>query len=229
MRPRYQKGSIVQRNGNWILKYYDDRIHEGQIKRVRISKILAPVGNVYRTKSQVRPLADSILATVTVQGGHIDGTLTLSEFVEKRYFLHLDRRLQMHGELHLEPSTVNGYRDIWKSRLKNSTLASIRVRDFTAAHAQAYFMSLNQSLSHQSHLRVKAFLSGVFNYARQIAAIAGVNPMDGTKVGGKKKTYEGRTYTLDQILDMLEKLPEPARTVCATAAFTGDTCFEKDP
>ncbi len=28
-------------------------------------------------------------------------------------------------------------------------------------------------------------------------------------------------YTLEVIQDMLEKIPEPAKTVCATAAFTG--------
>jgi integrase len=226
-RPRYQKGSIVERNGNWVLKYYDDRIEAGAVRRVRISKILAQVGNVYRTKSQVRPLADEILATVASQSaGQTDGTLLLSEFVEKKYFPHLEKRQQMHGALHLEPSTTKGYKDIWKFRLKNSTIASIRVRNFTTANAQSFFMGLSQDLSHQSHLRVKAFLSGVFNFAKQVGALSGVNPLDGTKVGGRKSDFKGQAYTLDQILDMLEKLPEPARTVCATAAFTGLSASE---
>jgi len=226
-RPRYQKGSIVERNGNWVLKYYDDRIDAGVVKRVRISKILAPVGHVYRTKSQVRPLADEILSALSSQStGQIDGTLPLSEFIEKKYFPHLELRQQLHGALHLEPSTVKGYKDIWKFRVKDSDIASLRVRNFTTVNAQAFFMNLSQKLSHQTHLRVKAFLSGVFSYAKQIGAIAGVNPLDGTKVGGRKSEFKGQTYTLDQILDMLEKLPEPARTVCATAAFTGLSASE---
>jgi integrase len=28
-------------------------------------------------------------------------------------------------------------------------------------------------------------------------------------------------YTLEEVAEMLDKLPEPARTVCAVAAFTG--------
>ena len=82
-------------------------------------------------------------------------------------------------------------------------------------------MGLDQSLSHRTHLRIKAFLSGVFSYAKQSGALTGVNAMDDTKVGGEKKKFQGVAYSLDTIKDMLERLPEPARTVCATAAFTG--------
>ena len=227
MRPRYQNGSIVQRNGNWVIRYYDDRIKDGVVKRVRVSKILAPVSGAYRTKTQVKSLADDVLSKLSAsQPSQIDGTLTLTEFVEKKYFPHLDKRQLMQGELHLEPSTAKGYRDIWKFRGKQSPIVTIRMRDFTTADGQQFLMNLDQSLTHQSHLRTKAFLSGVFNYAKQIGAISGVNPMDGTKAGGTNKTFEGRAYNLDEIISMLEKLPDPARTVCAVAAFSGLSASE---
>jgi integrase len=227
VRPRYQTGSIVVRNNNWVLRYYDDRIENGTVKRVRISKILAPVSGAYRTKTQVRSLADEILSKLTTsQPSQIDGTLALFEFIEKKYFPHLDKRQLMQGELHLEPSTAKGYRDIWKFRVKNTDMASIRVRDFRTADGQRFLMQLDQTLTHQSHLRVKAFLSGVFNYAKQIGAISGANPMDDTKAGGAKKTFVGRVYDVDEIVNMLEKLPEPARTVCSVAAFTGLSASE---
>jgi hypothetical protein len=73
----------------------------------------------------------------------------------------------------------------------------------------------------QTHLRIKAFLSGVFNRAKQVGAISGDNPLDNAKAGGTKKKFKGAAYMLNVIQDMLEKIPEPARTVCATAAFTG--------
>lgn len=87
-------------------------------------------------------------------------------------------------------------------------------------------MGLDQNLSHQPHLRIKALLSGAFNRAKQVGAISGVNPLDNTEAGGTKKKFKGVAYTLDVIQDMLEKLPEPARTVCATAAFTGLSASE---
>jgi integrase len=186
------------------------------------------VGNAYPNKTQVKPLAEKILSGLASSqgGGQIDGTLTLGEFVEARYFPHIDQRIQMSGEFHLEPSTVKGYRDIWKFHGKGKPIATIRVHDFRTEHAQAFLMGLDQNLSHQTHLRIKAFLSGVFNRAKQVGAISGVNPMDNTKAGGAKKKFKGVAYTLDVIQDMLEKLPEPARTVCATAAFTGLSASE---
>jgi integrase len=69
--------------------------------------------------------------------------------------------------------------------------------------------------------------------------------MEDVKVGGAKKsgTIAGQTqgqklrrekiqasnqhaYTLEEVAEMLDKLPEPARTVCAVAAFTGFTRSE---
>jgi integrase len=228
-RPRYQKGSVIQRNGQWVLRYYEDRLVDGKTVRVRASKNIAAVDKDCRTETQARALADAELSKASVNVGttkNSDGSLTLAEFVDTRYFLHLDQRLQMTGEFHLEPSTLKGYRDIWKFRVKNTAIASVRVRDFTTAHAQQFFESLDQKLSHQSHLRVKAFLSGVFNRAKQINAINGVNPVEVTKVGGTKKDFEGHAYSLAEIEVMLKKLPEPARTVCAVAAFTGLSASE---
>ena len=222
MKPRHQQGSIVKRNGLWLVRYYEDRVEHGSAKRVRVSKILAPVNNTYRVETHVRSLADDVIRQVNGnQATQLDGTLTLAEFVEQRYFPHLEQRLSMSGELHLEPSTLRGYRDIWNLHGKNSDIAGVRVRDFTTVHAQSFLMSLSPTLTHRTHLRIKALLSGVFNRARQVGAINGVNPLEGTKVGGAKKTFEGHAYTTEEIALMLEKLPEPARTVVAVAAFTG--------
>ncbi|SRR5258708_36093628 len=59
-----------------------------------------------------------------------------------------------------------------------------------------------------------------------VPRFSGDNPLDNTKAGGTKKKFKGVAYTLNVIQDMLEKIPEPARTVCATAAFTGLSASE---
>jgi integrase len=68
---------------------------------------------------------------------------------------------------------------------------------------------------------VKAFLSGVFKHALQNRVITGQNPMDNTKAGGKDSEFEPHAYTLAELKIMFKSLPEPAKTVCAVAAFTG--------
>jgi integrase len=50
--------------------------------------------------------------------------------------------------------------------------------------------------------------------------------LDDTKAGGLKKNFKGHAYSLDEIQYMLLKLPEPARTICATAVFTGLSASE---
>jgi integrase len=228
MRPRHQTGTITKKGKWWVLRYYEDRVVNGVVTRVRTSEPIAPRAT-YRLKSDVKPLADEIFAKLGVNqagGTRIDGALTVAEFVEQRYLPHLDQRLLMSGEFHLEQSTVKGYRDVWKFRGKASSLAKIRLREFQTYDASKFLMELDQSLTHQTHLRIKAFFCGVFNRAKEVGAITGANPWDGTKVGGTRKTFVGHAYSIDEILDMLDVLPEPARTVCGTAAFTGLSASE---
>jgi hypothetical protein len=59
----------------------------------------------------------------------------------------------------------------------------------------------------------------VFNRAKQVGAIRGVNPLDNTKAGGTKKKFKGVAYNLDVIQDMLEKLPDPAEAQAAMEKF----------
>ena len=101
--------------------------------------------------------------------------------------------------------------------------------------------SIPQNLSHKTHLRHKAFLSGVFTYALQKSVIFGTNPMDACTAGGQTKgrkaheltprelkirASQKHAYTLEEVATMLDKLPEPARTVCAVSALTGFTRSE---
>ena len=135
---------------------------------------------------------------------------------------------------------LKGYKDIWKVDVQNNPVAKIQLRHITARVGQEFLESLPQHLSHQTHLRIKNFLRGVFTWANASEAIAGPNPMEETKAGGQtKKSLTGLTnrqkkvrasnehaYTLEEVAEMLDKLPEPARTVCAVAAFTGLTRSE---
>ena len=61
------------------------------------------------------------------------------------------------------------------------------MRDFHTKDAQHLFDAMAEKtpgLSHQSLLRVKAFLSAIFTYARQEDVLRGANPMQGVKAGG---------------------------------------------
>jgi integrase len=252
MRPRYQQGQILRSGSSWVLRYHEDRIVDSRIERVRTKTPLAlyseypykqDAKSLERLRRELSEKINTILARVNGRTGqNNDSTLTLGEFIQERYFPRLDQRLEMSAgnELHIEPSTVKGYKDIWKVHVKNNPAAQIQLRHFTTRTAQQFLESLPQHLSHKTHLRIKNFIRGVFSWAISSEAFTGINPMAETKAGGQtKKTEAGLTlrekkvrasnehaYTLEEVAEMLDKLPEPGRTVCAVAAFTGLTRSE---
>jgi hypothetical protein len=106
MRPRHQLGQVCKSGSNWVLRYHEDRIVNGQVKRVGTKKALAPIA-AYRTERHVRAvLADKIngiLRTVNAQnGGEASAAMTLGEFIEHSYFPRLEFRLAVPSgnELH---------------------------------------------------------------------------------------------------------------------------------
>jgi integrase len=74
----------------------------------------------------------------------------------------------------------------------------------------------NNSVKH-----IKAFLSGVFRLALQQNFYDGSNPVRETSLPRARAAAETYAYSLDEVLRMIEALPEPAATMIATAAFTG--------
>jgi integrase len=224
---------------------------DGKVKRVRASIALAPYSeypykgtkaDLERLRQKFHEKITSVLVSVNRENA-VAGTQTLGEFIERSYFPRLDWRLSVPAgnELHIEPFTMKGYKDIWIADVQHKPIEKIRVRDFTTRDGQRFLESLPQHLSHQTHLRIKNFVRGVFTWAIADDAFVGANPMEETKAGGQTKKEDAlkgltekerlrknkiqasdeHAYTLEEVAEMLDKLPEPARTVCAVAAFTG--------
>jgi integrase len=248
MRPRIQQGQVKLHGAQWVLSFYKDvRDGHGAVERKRVQEFLAPY-TLYPTRDpeQVREkLADKIASILRPVNANIadplDGTLTVADYIEHKYFPRLNQRLQLEGAMHIEPSTIKAYKDIFNKHVVGKPTAKIQIGKITTKDGQDFMEALPQKLSHKTHLRIKAFLSGVFTYALQSNAIAGTNPMDATKAGGlskgrkesdlderelKIRRSNEHAYTLEEVAEMLNKLPEPARTVCAVAAFTGLTRSE---
>lgn len=229
-----------------MLRYHEVRIVDGTVKRVRTMKVLAAYSaypyKVNQTNNHIRSALQrkisAILAGVNEQSS-CENTLRLGAFILQRYFPRLNQRLLIPAgnALHIEPSTIESYRDIWKVHVEKHPAANIQIRNLTAKDGQQFLESLPQQLSHKTHLRIKNFLRGVFTYAITNGDLI-TNPMDHTKIGGStiKRGAEGmtirqkkirasneRAYTLEEVADMLDKVQESARTVCAVAAFTGLT------
>jgi integrase len=167
--------------------------------------------------------------------------LPSGQYIEQVYCKHCESRQQLQGANHMKPSTIHGYQKIYNKHVAGAEIAKLQINQVTTKDGQDWLNSLPQNLSHNTHLRARAFLSGVFTATLQSNVITGTNPMPATKAGGmskgrkiselttrERKIRESNDHAYDhaEIALMLEKLPEPARTVVAVAAFTGLTRSE---
>jgi len=135
----------------------------------------------------------------------------LSQFIEGHFLKYVERKRG--------PATLKFYRTTYKNHVQHR-VGHTRIRDFTTKHAQNLLDAI-PGLSHQSLLRIKALLSGVFTCARQRDVIRSANPIQGVRAEGRRTKPERYAYSLEEIQHMLSVLPEPARTVVAVAAFAG--------
>jgi integrase len=174
-----------------------------------VSKRLAPINNEYPSVSSVWPLADPIIAQET-HGGAAEGSLLVEDFVE-RFFLPF-----------VQPRKTASTTHFYKATIKRNVLpviGQLRLRDVQTSHVQHLLDATD--LSHGSLLRIKSATSAIFSHARRLGFIVGPNPAQGARAEGRRSDFEGHAYSVSELELFLKKLPEPARTVCATAAFTG--------
>jgi hypothetical protein len=74
----------------------------------------------------------------------------------------------------------------------------------------------NRSLQH-----IESFLSGIFRLADQQGYYDGANPVRETSLPHVRPSDETYAYSLEEVLTMIDAVPEPASTLIAAAAFTG--------
>jgi hypothetical protein len=111
---REQKGYVFRKGKSWFVRYCDNIVQpDGSIKRKLVCKKLSvSYCDEYRTKANVKPYAQEILAPVT--GGMLNpqSTMSVVEFVDTVY-------LPQHVEKQLRAATLKQYRDVWQDHLKN--------------------------------------------------------------------------------------------------------------
>jgi integrase len=205
-----QRGQLYQQNNAWWVRFYRDEIVDGQPVRRRVCQRVADVSDSCRTKSEAWILADAVLAPVN-RGGAAEGGLTVTEFAEKYFLPYIKAKKK--------PSTHKFYDDLFENHIRDR-VGFIRLRDFNTRHAQEV-LDASSALAHTSILRIKTGLSALFSHAIRLGFILGANPAREAKAEGKRSDPQLHAYTLPEIEAMLKLLDEPARTVCAVAAFAG--------
>ena len=222
-RTRHQGGYIYARSGYWYLRYRADvRQSDGSIKQVHHAHRLASVCRRYSTRKSVRVLADEYLLEHNNGSYNVDSTMTLRAFVEERYFLH-------YAQQNWRPSVLNA--ELWRWRKNIAPFCgNVRLGDFRPQDGQVLInrLAAKGELSRSSLHRIRSLLSGIFAEAKRQGSLGNVpNPIQVVRIprnGVHRPLREPEVthaYTLSHIKQMLDRLPDPDRTIVAVFALTG--------
>jgi integrase len=216
MRNRKQNGYLYKRAGIWVLRYRETVSEAGELREVQRAKQIAPISQ-YKNKPLLerdsqelrdarRTINDRCYAAETVT--------TLGEFAEKVYLPHADNQKRA--------STAHGYRNKWQNYLADRC-PKLWMRDVRTCDIQELLDEIAQAhdLSRTSLRHVKALLSAIFNHAKQQGHFDAANPVVGTAIPKARSASETYAYSVEGVLWMIARLPEPAGTIVATAAFSG--------
>jgi integrase len=213
-RTRHQKGYVYKKGNLWLIRYYDNQVlPDGTIHRVQKAHKLIEATGDYRSKKAARVLADEFLAPLNDGRATPESSMTLTRFVEGNYLPFV--------QTHKRISTFHGYRNMWRGYLKPH--GEIALRDFRTVDGERILEAIARAsdLTSTTLQHIKAFMSGVFRYAKRQGVINSENPMRDVAIPKAKTAGDTYAYSLEEILQMLNVLSEPAATVVAAASFTG--------
>jgi integrase len=215
---REQRGYVFHKGKSWFLRYCDDVLRpDGTIRRKQVCKKLkVEYGADYRTQKSVQPFVAEILTPLN--GGLLNpqSTMLVTEFVERIY-------LSEYVDKSLRAATKKQYRDIWENHLK-PRMGRLTLRGFRTVHGEQMLAQIaaQAKLGRSSLRHCKAFLSGSFKQAKRLGILDGLNPVMDVSIPRVPEPEEDTyAYSLAEIKSMLAVLPEPARTIVLTAAFSG--------
>ena len=215
-RNRAQGGSLVRIGGFWYVRYVERRNIGGVIERRKVSHKLGPItGKSKKAPPDIVDEARRHMATLTSSQLPSEHVLKMVEFVSQVYLPWVER--------YKRPSTLKGYRQAWEQHLKphceKINGKDTWLKQVHTFHAQQWLDAIadeDGDLSRNSLRRIQSVLSGMFSLAKRLGYYTGVNPVQDTRVDpAAAEAAETYAYTLEEIQQLLDLLPEPAATAFA--------------
>ena len=211
---RKQTGCLVKRGGWWLLRYRMRVMEGGELRSVNRAHKLCRVDSGHKTKASVRDMARDFLKPINEASDEQQPTTRLGELVETIYLPWVKD--------HKRPSTYKGYQDMWKGHL-NARCGDWWLRDTRTVDIQRLLdeIAREDSLSKTTLKHIKHLLSGIYRFTSQQGLFERANPVTAASIPDAPGPSETYAYSLEEVMQMVAVLPEPAATVVLTAAFTG--------
>jgi integrase len=223
---RKQRGQIIRIGDRWYVRYWERRNIGGTVERKRVTHSIGEVTTRgTRPPADIRSEAEQHMATVNSGSIPAERIATIGDFVEGVYLPWIER--------YQRPSTLKGYRQVWRQHLK-PLCEGAWLKEVRTYQVQSWLNAIGKNgsvrrrnaedarLSKNSLKRIQSALSGVFSLAKQLGYYDGLNPLQDTRVDPRAaEPAETYAYSLEEVQALLAVLPEPAATAFAVAAFMG--------
>jgi integrase len=212
---RYQHGYVYGKSGSWHVRFYEDTTVDGKRRRVQKSRKLIEKDRTHHSSSckAVQNKSAEFMATINT-GLRTDRNMRIADFWESRYLPFIEK--------YHKPSTVSGYRQIWKQHLE-AHFADLTLQDYQAHIGFHFLMSLPDSQGRRTVFHVKHVASGLFNYAIAEGRLQ-INPWLNIRLP-KKAVELAKTphYTLEESETIISALIDhlDCQLVMALACFMG--------
>ena len=211
-RRRFQDPAPKRRGKWWTLRYRQDEIVNGKLKRVRKEVRLALVENT--SERDARRLAAEHLRPLNQALESIGAAVNFESYVEKTY-IPLVMPL-------LAKSTQSRYQGVLDNYLIPN-FGHLALRDLTPMHLQGYFSRLASSpLSQESKDKIRDVLSSVLGSARRYGLLI-TNPMESVQLPPDRRgRRRQKPYLTPALFDaLIAKIPEPYASMVFVAIYTG--------
>jgi len=208
---RHQEGYIWRKGCNWYGRWREDVIENGSVVRKQRCAKLAEVCDRFRCEADVRPLLEAKLRPINEGKTRPEGTLSVSQFVQDFYLPFVEENCK--------PSTSAGYKKLFDTYLE-ARLGKFVVRDFRTVDAANILADVyrQHGMGRTTLKHIKAFLSGVFTFAKNQGVFDGVNPVQDAMIPKKAPAPKAtHATTPDEVLAILHAL-ERAGAQKASAA-----------
>ena len=208
-RRRYQKGCLVKKGKNWVLRFREDMLNpDGTVGRIHRSVVLGAL----RTKGEAQRAADACLRKINDGSREPQSTITLNDFWNAYFEPEILPTLKY--------STQNLYRLLSAKHLL-PTLGDHRLCDLSRLHIQQFIgQKQREKYAPQTLAHFRNLLSKLFSTAMNWGWMES-NPAQNIGLPPMERTRTARVLSPDEISKLAATLAEPARTIFLVGALTG--------
>src|SRR5262249_30891547 len=166
---RHQKGYVYEANSSFHIRFYENGIQKSKFLCAKDTK------HHSRTCKAVQNAAVEFMRKINA--GQVNDQrrdMRVCDFWETRYVPHHEQILPLTGQPRKKPSTMRGYKQIWRQHLKNH-FGNITIQQYGPHQGNRFLRSLTGTQGKTTLKHIKALGTAIFSFAVEEEIIT-VNP-----------------------------------------------------